>query len=70
MPEIVGHGAGQRTQRFSLGLRAPDRAPFMPTALCRRLGTLREETWQHESATCLNRFALGSRWRQHMEVIR
>jgi hypothetical protein len=27
----VGHGAGQRTQRFSHGLRAPDRARFHGT---------------------------------------
>jgi hypothetical protein len=51
MPEIVGHGAGPRTQRFSHGLRAPDRAPFhgtTPTAghgYARKPSGVESTTW-------------------------
>ena len=61
MPEIVGHGAGPRTQRFSHGLRAPDRAPFHGTTPTAGHGYARKPSGV-ESTHGLNRFALGNRW--------
>ena len=69
MPEIVGHGAGQRTQRFSHGLRAPDRAP-LPRYYADGWHGYARKSGGVDHPHGRNRFALGSRWRQHMEVIR